>query len=111
MVPPQEAAYTRISARIRSLITKNVEMTAIGNSRRSLKDTAIDFVNASNLSPKDVALGSFLAPATVRKLIDGDTKRPQAETLERIFRFFENELVFKSVRLSAKNLNVAKKKA
>jgi len=97
-----------IAAQIRQQINANVALTALGNSTRSLQDVAIDLINASGWKYKVIAEETFLCPSTIKNLATGKTKRPQAETIERIFRAFEYQLDMKAVKLSAKYANRAK---
>lgn len=77
---------------VRKRIESKVKLIAIGNSKRKLRDVAVDLVNASDLSWKDVANGCFLSPTTIKKLAKDETKNPQSETIERVFRFFNMQV-------------------
>jgi transcriptional regulator with XRE-family HTH domain len=98
-----------IAQQIRQQINANVALTALGNSTRTLRDVAIDLIHASGWKYKVIAEETFLTPSTIKNLASGKTIRPQAETIERIFRAFEYQLDMKAVKLNAKYANRAKK--
>lgn len=86
-----------IEHELRLRINSKVKLFAVGNSKRKLRDVAIDLINASELDWGDIAKGSFLSRGTIAKLAQDQTRWPQAETIERIIRFFNYQVVLSSV--------------
>lgn len=89
-----------------SLLTRT---RALGNSDRGLKEVVSDILNAygrNNL--KEVEKGTFLSRPTLQRLMDltetehGDPYRPQADTLERVLKYFNAEIYFAEVKISPK---------
>jgi len=80
------------SAEILEIITSKVKLQAIGNSKRKMRDVAIDLINQSGLDWSYIAGGCYLSKSTIAKLAKDETKNPQSETLERIFRFFDMKM-------------------
>jgi hypothetical protein len=83
---------------------------ALGNSKRGLKEVASDLLNREGRKfIKVMAEGMFLSRATVERVMDcPEHYRPQAETLERIFRYFGAEVHFKEVKINGRFQNKAK---
>ena len=70
----------------------------LGNTRRGFKEVASDLANATGEKPSQIAKGTFLSPHTIGRVMDcEDNYRPQAETLERIMRYCNAEVVFSEV--------------
>lgn len=78
-----------VAKKIRDKIGASVTLSALGNSNRSLRDVAVDFINASELDWQDIADGTFLCKGTIGKLAQDITQKPQLETVERILKFFD----------------------
>ncbi|MDH5183984.1 MAG: helix-turn-helix domain-containing protein [Gammaproteobacteria bacterium] len=83
---------TEISGMMATRIMKAVDIRALGNSDRNMKDVAIDLVNASGWTYKEVAEQAYLAPTTVQNLVEEKTQFPRYDTIERIYRVFGVEL-------------------
>ena len=84
-----------IGKEIRRSIAQNVALDSGGNSHRSLQNVAVDLINASGMSWKEVASGCFLCTATVKNLATGKTRFPRADTLDRVYRFYEYKIGFR----------------
>lgn len=94
----------------RQLDIKNrvlAETSALGNSDRGLKEVVSDVLNSygrGNLA--NVEKGTFLSRTTLDRLMtleeteDGNPYRPQADTLERVLKYFGAELHFSQVVIS-----------
>jgi len=95
---------------VRIRIGSKVKMQAIGNSKRKLRDVAVDLINASNLRWKDIANGCYLSPATIAKLARDETKNPQSETIERVFRFFNMQVNMGDLVIKGQYANQPKEK-
>lgn len=68
---------------------------AIGNTSRGFKHVASDLLHSIGEKPSRIADGTFLSPHTIQRVMDcEDNYRPQAETLERIFRYCNAEVAF-----------------
>jgi hypothetical protein len=80
----------------KNLILNNLKKrVALGNTRRGFKEVASDLLNATGEKPSKIASGTFLSSATVARVMDCEENyRPQAETLERIFRYCNAEATF-----------------
>lgn len=101
------SAYT---AEIRRRLTSSVELIAIGNSNRGMKDIAIDLINQSDLDYETIADRCFLSKSTIKNLATEKTRRPQAETIERIFRCFDLRMKLNGEVIRGRYLNKAKEK-
>lgn len=91
--------------------------TALGNSGRGLKEVCSDLLNDANkrgMKVKALCDGTFLCPATIERMMklddteEGAPYRPNADTCERILRFFGAEMVFNEVTISNKFANKPK---
>lgn len=87
--------------------------SALGNSKRTLKNIASDLCNAHAAGDKkairELAEGTFLCRSTIERIMDCDEAyRPQAESLERVFRYFNAEIVFNEVRITPRWQNKPK---
>lgn len=91
----------KIALLLRTKINQKVKLTAIGNSKRKIQDIAVDLINASEMPWGEIATGTFLSIGTIKNLATGKTTRPQAETVERIFRFFNFQIDLSSVAIKA----------
>jgi transcriptional regulator with XRE-family HTH domain len=98
-----------ISKTIRDNINATVELAALGNTSRKMKDVAADLINASGMDHEEVAANCYLCQSTITNLASGKTKNPQSETIERVFRAFAYQLDMKAVKLNAKYANKPKK--
>lgn len=112
------ATATRGSVNVRSIrtaeqiqqlfherISSKVQLTAVGNSKRKLRDVAVDLINASDMSWQTIAEGTFLTAMTVKRLAQDITKNPQAETIERVFRFFSYEVALSATEIKTSYAN------
>jgi hypothetical protein len=83
----------------RDLILHRVKNVALGNTRRGLKEVASDLVNELGKNAiKDIEQGTYLCRSTIERVMDCDSNyRPQAETLERIFRYCNASIVLQHV--------------
>jgi hypothetical protein len=97
-----------IAKAIRDNINEKVELYALGNTSRTLADVATDLIHASGMKYKVIASDCFLCTSTVKNLASGKTKRPQAETVERVLRAFSFQLDVKMVNMHAKYSNKPK---
>lgn len=90
---------------------------ALGNSGRGLKEVCSDLVNQyreQGGKTKDLVDGTFLTSSTLDRMgklseaESGVEYRPNADTCERILKFFGAEMTFDQVRIKAKHLNKPK---
>ena len=83
---------------------------ALGNSKKGLKEVASDLLNREGKRSMQAMMdGTFLSRGTLDRVMDADEYyRPQAETLERIFRYFNAEITFNEVKISGRYQNKAK---
>ena len=86
---------------------------ALGNSSKGLKNVASDLLNReARGNPKAltrIAEGTFLCRQTLQRVMDCEENyRPQADTLERIFRYFGAEITFNEVAIKPRFQNKAK---
>ena len=107
------AAATKLDIK-NHLLTKS---KALGNSKRGLKEVCSDLLNDYGRGPgimKELAAGTFLAPATLDRMMklaeakSGADYRPNADTCERILRFFGTEISFDQVRITGRYNNKPK---
>jgi len=87
--------------------------TALGNSKRGLKEVASDLCNQVGRNNKkamrDLSEGTFLSRGTIQRVMDCEENyRPQAETLERIFKHFGAEVMFNEVTIKPRYQNKPK---
>jgi len=80
----------------RDIILSRVKAVALGNTRRGLKEVASDLVNELGRSQIDhIAEGTYLCRSTIERVMECEpTYRPQAETLERIFKYCNASISF-----------------
>lgn len=80
----------------RKEILRRIKSVALGNTRRGLKEVASDLLNEMGRGAlKDMEQGTFLSRPTLERVMDCDENyRPQAETLERIFRYANAAISF-----------------
>lgn len=92
-------------------------MRALGNTHRGFKEVASDLVNQYREQGgdfKSLADGTYLSPNTldrISKLTEtkqGDPYRPNADTCERIFRYFGAEVNFSTVTIKSTYRNKPK---
>jgi len=97
-------------ATVTQLIYDEVQKRALGNSKTSLKKVASDYVNSigrDNLGK--IADGAYLCKHTVERIADcEDSYQPRADTVERIFRYFNAEIEFNEVAIKPKFQNKPK---
>lgn len=95
----------------RDTLVNKIRTKALGNSNITPKEVASDLCNkAGRKQVKAIAEGTFLAPATVKRVMDCDENyRPQQDTLDRIFRYFDMQATFTHVRIQSKYRNKPKK--
>ena len=81
----------------RGLILRRIKAVALGNTRRGLKEVASDLLNELGRdSLNEVAEQTYLCRATLDRVAECEEQyRPQAETLERIFRYCNASIVLK----------------
>lgn len=90
-------------SQVRSLILGKAK--ALGNSHYGLKEVVSDLLNAHGGDLDEVAKGTFLCKSTLEHLKTledtplGTPYRPQADTLERVLRYFGTEIHFKQVTI------------
>lgn len=89
---------------------------ALGNSKRGLKEVASDLCNQVARNDKkairELCDGTFLCRSTLERVMNcEDGYRPQADTLERIFRHFNAEIVFNEVIIKGRYRNKPKDEA
>lgn len=91
--------------------------TALGNSGRGLKEVCSDLLNDYGRSPKmvkEIAEGTFLCRLTIERMMEltesesGAPYRPNADTCERVLKFFGAQVHFDQVRISKKYANLEK---
>jgi hypothetical protein len=89
----------------------------LGNSHRGLKELCSDVLNDAISSEKDwkiISKGTFLSVSTLKRMAllteteHGDPYRPQADTCERILRYFNTELVGQTTRIKSQYRNQPK---
>lgn len=78
-----------VEKQIRDKIKAEVQLRALGNSNRSLRDIAVDLINASNLDWETIAEGTYLCKSTIGNLAKDITQNPQLQTVERVIKFFD----------------------
>lgn len=84
---------------------------ALGNTHTGLKEVVSDLLNAHGGDLKAVEKGTFLCKSTLQHLQTledspgGNPYRPQAETLERVLRYFGAEITFNEVTIGRKFRN------
>lgn len=98
------------SDEVKTRIGAKVKLQAIGNSKRKLRDVAVDLINASGLDWKTIAAGCYLSKATIGKLAKDETKNPQSETIERVFRFFDMQMSLSNEIIKGQYSNRPKEK-
>lgn len=81
--------------------------SALGNSKRGLKEVCSDLCNQFDRKhASKIAEGCFLSRGTVLRVMECDEMyRPQAETLERILRFFNAQVFFSEVAIKPRYRN------
>lgn len=93
---------------LRERFQSKVPLQAIGNSKRTMRDVAIDLIHASGQHWSVFAAGCFLSPATIKNLATGKTIHPRYDTIERIFRYCEMSMTLEYEALNSKFRNVPK---
>jgi hypothetical protein len=99
-----------IAKKIRDNISVTVDLRALGNSNRSLRDIAVDLINASGLAWEDIADGTFLCKGTIGNLAKDITKNPQLQTVERVIKFFDCRVDLRGEVVKGPNLLQPKQK-
>lgn len=89
---------------------------ALGNSDRGLKEVCSDLLNAYGKGDlKNVERGTFLSRTTLIRMMEltetehGDPYRPNADTCERILKYFNAQIEFKEVSISRRFRNQPKR--
>jgi hypothetical protein len=95
---------------VRKQIKAKVALKFGGDDKRTMHDLAVDLINASGLDWKEVANGCYLCKSTVKNLATQKTRFPRADTLERVFKYFEYGGTLQAAKVSAKNANKKKGK-
>jgi len=99
------------------LQVKNVILSrakALGNTDKGLKEVCSDLLNAYGSDLRAVIKGTFLSRATLEHLQNlndtptGNPYRPQAETLERVLKFYGAQINFSEVKISPRYRNKPK---
>jgi len=85
------------AALVRAAIKDKVNLKFGGDDKRTMRDVAIDLINASGLSWKEIAEGCYLAGTTIKNLAMEKTLFPRYDTVERVFKFFNYEANLKYV--------------
>ena len=98
-----------IQKQIRDQIAAQVQLRALGNSTRSLRDVAVDLINASGMDWEDIAEGTFLAKSTIARLAKDITQNPQLQTVERVLKFFDCRVDLKGEVIKGDNRNQPKR--
>ena len=80
-----------VEQEIRRRISKKVATNFGGNRKRTMRDVAVDLINASKEDWKDIADGCYLAKSTVANLAKDKTQFPRYDTIERVFKYFQYE--------------------
>ncbi len=104
----QSAKVLEFKTELQNKIAEHVNLSAIGNSNRSMKDIAIDLIHESKMPYSKIAEGCFLCDATIKNLADEETRYPRYDTIERIFRFFNMRMDLQGEPIKARFLNKAK---
>ncbi|RLA51625.1 MAG: hypothetical protein DRR42_09915 [Gammaproteobacteria bacterium] len=104
-----------VEKKIRDKIAGNVQLHALGNSNRSLRDVAVDLINASDMHWEDIADGCYLCKSTIANLAKDITQNPQLQTVERIIKFFDcriniNGEIVKGINLLQPKTKIPRKK-
>ena len=104
---------TKASAKARERLLKTVKV--LGNSNYGLGHRASDLLNEAFVgnpkARKKAATEMFLGDSTVTRVMDdggSETYRPQGNTLERIFIYFDQEIEFNTVRIKPRYQNKPK---
>lgn len=79
---------SKVQQQLKESMLKKINMSALGNSNRTLKDLTVDVIHASGLGYKEIAQKAYLHPTTVEKLAEEITKFPRIDTCERILKCF-----------------------
>ena len=105
---------------VQKLDIKNQLLTrarALGNSNRGIKEVCSDLINQMGTDHKTherIAEGTFLATMTIKRMATlkdcdtGEPYRPNADTCERILRYFGAEMHFDQVAISTRYQNKPK---
>jgi hypothetical protein len=94
----------------KEMILNRVKEVALGNTRVGFKEVASDLLNAQGRDQiKNICQGTFLSRGTVERVMECEPEyRPQSDTLERIFRYCNAEVVFNETTIKAKFQNTPK---
>jgi len=93
-----------VAKKIRDQIAANVALSALGNSNRSMRDVAVDLINASGLQWEYIADGCYLCKGTIKNLAKDITQNPQLQTVERVMKFFDCRVDLKGEIVKGGNL-------
>lgn len=92
--------------------------SALGNSHYGLKEVCSDLLNDFGRDKGKMRVlqdGTFLSSHTLDRMMtlseaeSGEPYRPNAETCERILRFFNSKIVFETVKITPKYSNKPKR--
>lgn len=79
---------------INAIIESLKHKTALGNSKRRMKHLASDLLHATGEKPSALANGTFLSTNTIERVLDcPDEYSPNSDTIERIFRYCNAQVV------------------
>lgn len=94
----------------RELILNRVTEIALGNTRTGFKEVASDLLNAQGRDQiRNIVAGTFLSRHTIERVMDcEDNYKPMSDTLERIFRYCNAEVVFNETTIRKKFQNTPK---
>ena len=107
-------------ATARQIDIKNRLLTsqrALGNSKRGLKEVCSDLLNdfgRDKKAMKTLQDGTFLCRQTIERMMDltateeGHDYKPNADTCERILRFFSAEIILDQVKIQPRFMNKPK---
>lgn len=91
---------------------------ALGNSNQGLKEICSDLINefgADAKSVRQIAAGTYLSDTTIKRMSQltetehGEPYRPNADTCERILKYFGASLRFEQVKIRSQYRNKPKK--
>ncbi len=94
----------------KEMILNRVREVALGNTRKGFKEVASDLLNEQGRDQlKNMVLGTYLSRNTLQRVMDCEENyRPQSETLERIFRYCNAEVVFNETTIKPRYQNQPK---
>lgn len=100
---------------VKNAFLSNIRNKALGNSKTTLKHLACDLLNSMGVDQADItdhAEGTFLCRTTIKRVMScPDEYNPQAETIERVFRYCGAEITITPVSIKPQYANLPKSKA